>query len=444
MKSTSLRFRLLKVIAIPLAIGLISIAIASYLSAQHEAEEIYDAQLAHFARVLGLLTKHEIEEGDVSEKIIRLHDGTFNTPYEKDLAYRVWLGGDILLQSDNAFPLGPLTQSRGFTDRIIDGKLWRLFVLKESEVSVEVAEDYSARQDLIEKMAVSILLPSLLIIPLLIGAIWCGVRYGVAPLEKLSDLIRSQKPESLRPLSVENKPKEVIPLVEALNRLMLQVEDIIEREKRFTGYAAHELRTPLAALKTQVQVALRSKDPAEQQQLLQDILPGIDRMARLVEQLLTLVRVQKPALTMEKVHLSAIAQQMAKEFELLADKHQQTLIAEIEENITVAGNADMLQILLRNLLDNAIRYSPAGSTVTVFLKQEGDHARLTVRNTGVTLTPEQTERIFDPFYRANHDCQGSGLGLAIVNWIAKQHTTHIAVQSKENATEMVVDLSLVA
>ncbi len=432
MRSSSLRFRLLRVLAIPLLLGVASIAIASYLSARHEAEEIYDAQLAHFARVLGLLSQHEIEEGDVTEKLIDLHDGKFNTPYEKDFAYRVWLGKDVLMQSDNATSLGPLTQSTGFTDRMMNDRMWRIFILREQNVIVEVAEDYHARMDLIEKVGVSVLLPSLLVFPLLVCVIWFGVRYGIAPLDRLSAQIQSQQPEALQPIPTETLPSEVTSLVGALNRLMQRIEEVIDREKRFTGYAAHELRTPLAALKTQVQVALRSNNAVEQQQLFQDVLPGIDRMARLVEQLLTLVRVQKLEQELDDVDLSILARCMADEAEPLARKRQHTLIAEIQDNIHVKGNASMLEILLRNLLDNAFRHSPPGATVRITLKQEGG-VELSVHNTGVALTSEQAKRVFDPFYRVNHDGDGSGLGLAIVNWIAKQHGAAISVNSEENS-----------
>lgn len=432
MKPFSLRLRLLKIISLPIIIGLIFIGGAAYVSAKHEAEEIYDAQLAHFARVLGLLSQHEIEEGDVTEKIIQLHGGGFHAPYEKDFAYRVWLEDAVIMQSDNAIPFGPLTQTTGFTDRVIGKKLWRLFVLQEGAVTVEAAEDYHARRDLIEKVAASFILPFLLVIPLLMAAIWCGVRFGITPLDRLSTLIGSQKPEALQPLELKDIPTEIIPLVGALNSLMQQIEETLEREKRFTGYAAHELRTPLAALKTQVQVALRSKNPTEQQAMFAEVVPGIDRMAHLVEQLLTLVRVQKAEMDLQPVDLSTLARQLATEFEPLLTQKQQKLEQDIAQDIVVQGNHDLLTIALRNLLDNAMRYSPLGATIAISLNRRDSQIALCVSNSGVSLSQEQCQQIMEPFYRgAENDATGAGLGLAIVNWIARQHSATLRCESSK-------------
>lgn len=442
----SLRFRLLKIIAIPLMVSLIAIDISAYLSAKHEAEEIYDAQLAHFARVLGLLTQHEIDEGDLTEKLILLQEGKFNTPYEKDLAYRVWLDDNILLQSDNAMPFGPLTQSSGFTDRAIGHQLWRLFILREGNVTIEVAEDYHARNDLTEKVALSILLPLLLIFPALIITIWYGVRFGVAPLEKISNAIQQQKPEALKPIEDKAVPDEVKPLIEALNRLMQRVEEVIAREKRFTGYAAHELRTPLAALKTQVQVALRCKDLQEQQTMFGEVVPGIDRMAHLVEQLLTLVRAQHSEGESEKtqINFSALLQGTIADFVNIALQKNQHITSHITDNIHIIGNADMLHVLLRNILDNAIRYSPENADIDISLQlQENQLAVLAVSNSGVTLSDKQISHLFDPFYRgADNKTQGAGLGLAIVNWIAKQHHAVLSCSSSNNKTTIQLQLPL--
>lgn len=422
MKRCSLRLRLLRLVAIPLSIGMAVIGMASFIGARHEAEEIYDAQMTHFAHVLGVLIRHEIEEGDISEKRIHLQAGTFNTQYVKDFAYRVWLGENILLQSENADPFGPLTQASGFTDRAMGKKLWRVFVLRDGDVSVEVAEDYHARRDLTQHVAISILVPFLMVFPLLIITVWYGARFAIAPLDALSRRIQQQRPEALEPIDLPVIPKEVVPLVETINRLMERMNEVIEREKRFTGYAAHELRTPLAALKTQVQVALRAKDMETQKAMFQDVLTGIDRMTHLVEQLLTLMRMQGAMQVMHHLDFSGLVRKACAEFLKAAEAKRQTLEMQIVPGIAISGNEDMLAILLRNLLDNAVRYTPDGGFIEITLEEREERSVFHIANSGANLSAEQQERLFEPFYRANSsETQGAGLGLAIVKWIVMQH-----------------------
>lgn len=439
MKPFSLRMRLLKLIAIPLVIGLGGVAIASYFSAKLEAEEIYDAQLAHFARVLGLLTQHEIEEGDVSEKLIQLNKGTPSAPYEKNFAYRVWLKNDVILQSSNALPFGPRTQGEGFTDRKMGKELWRLFVLKEGDVTVEVAEDYHARIDLVEHVAISILLPFLFMVPVLFGAIWCGMRFGIAPLEAVSNNIRKQRPESLEPIQLPNIPQEISPVIESFNLLIKRVEQTLEREKRFTGYAAHELRTPLAALKTQVQVALRSKSLPEQKEMFADVLLGIDRMTHLVEQLLTLVRAQNLQQPMQPLHLQPLLQQSLEGIAAIILEKRLHVETSFEGDAVIQGNPEMLAILLRNILNNACRYSREGGLIEITQTLRDGNIYVTIRNeTSTPFSEGDIENIFEPFYRMETEVAGTGLGLSIAKWIAKQHHIDIwgEVAGKEFSLKM--------
>lgn len=427
MKKSSLRLRLLKLIALPLLAGLAGMASLAYFSAKKEAEEIYDAQLAHFARVMGTLAQHEVQEGDTETKTIRMDPEKFVTPYEKDVAYRVWLDGDILLQSENANRFGPPTQTSGFTDRKINHDLWRLFVLHEGNVTVEVAEDYHARRDLVEHVAASIILPFLFVLPLIFCAIGIGMRLGFAPLDNLSKHIRSQRPDALQPIHLPNVPQEIRPIIESLNQLMAQVERALEREKRFTGYAAHELRTPIAALKTQVQVALRSRNREEQEELFVEVEKGIDRMGRLVEQLLALVRAQKMEQSMQPVSIPPLLSQMVNDFAAMAQARQLHFDVHVTEHAVVFGNPEMLTILLRNVLDNAIRYSPAGGSIVINQILEDKTVYIAISNHTVReIPPSELQHIFEPFYRIKEvNVEGTGLGLSIAQWIAKQHHAQI-------------------
>lgn len=439
MKTASLRTRLLWRIALLMTVGLGTIGTFAYLNTREEAREIYDAQLAHFAKVLASMSEDEIEEGTITPRVISTDNSHFITPYEKDFAYRVWWKNTAILQSDNALLFGASSQSLGYTDRMTSRGLWRFFVLQEGDLIVEVGEDYEARHDLIEKIALSILGPLLFVFPLLMAAIWCGVRFGIAPLDRLQQQLSTQQPESLKPIAIGAVPQEINALVYTLNSLILKVEGVIDREKRFASYAAHELRTPLAALRTQVQVALRSPDVDEQKALFSEVVEGIDRMGHLVQQLLILVRAQNLTLPDTTVCISTLADRVCKEMTPFAAEKQQKLNTEITPSLYIRGDEAMLAALLRNLIDNAIRYSPERTHITVTLTSTAIGTMLTVENEGAELSKEQCECIFEPFYRGQQNTtQGTGLGLSIVAWIAKQHQAKITCVSESPKTTITV------
>jgi signal transduction histidine kinase len=444
MTQFSLYTRLLRMTSIPLVLGLIAIGIYSYLAARAEAENIYDAQLAHFAQVIGLLAHHEVEAGNISSKVIRMQEGDFAIPYQKDFAYRVWLKDRLLLHSENAVGFGKKMLSAGFADKYINNFLWRFYVLHEDNLTIEVAEDYHIRRDLVKQVGISIVVPLFLIFPILVAAVWYGVRYGISPLHNLSELIRRQTPENLNPVQLERIPKEVLPLVTALNHLMMQVNEAIDREKRFTRYAAHEMRTPLAALKTQIQVALREKDAATRKELLQDVLGGVDRATHLLEQLLLLARAQQQDIVKQQVDMSHSISTLIAAFHPIVVHKNQQLTASIAPDIFMDGNPELLTILVRNLLDNACKYSPENATITLKLEAQHKHGfSLRVSNSPVSLSQEQAQRMFDPFYRASHQedtPQGAGLGLAIVSWIVRTH--HLTLAHQVEGQSFTVSVSI--
>lgn len=427
----SLKNRLLQNISVPLVLGLLAIGLGSYHSARKEAGKMYDAQLAHFAYVLHEITIQQLAKGDVYPQKINIQTKAVASPYEKDLSYRVWWNEQLVLQSEHTEALGEKPKSLGFTEHANGEHHVRLFVMKQNNVLVEVAEDFHVRTALIHEMALSVLLPFFFVIPMLGLAIFLGLRIGLRPLNALSSHVAGLDPDALQCIGTDiSLPPELAPFVASINQLMRRVEEVIEREKRFTGYAAHELRTPLAALKTQLQVALREKDLVFAQQMYHETLTGVDRMAHLVNQLLLLLRSQKESQTLTVLNLSKLVNEVASGFEKsMAIRHQHLRI-EANPDIFCQGNAEMLRVLVRNLLDNAGRYSAEGTYITLTLKQPSEHAfELSVHNTGVALTDEECFLIFEPFYRSKATkTEGAGLGLAIVSWIARMH--HLQVQAR--------------
>lgn len=439
----SLRNRLLLNISLPLVLGLVAIGVGSYQSAKKEAEKIYDAQLAHFANVLRELALHEVALGDTAQKLISLQD-TAAIPYKKDFSYRVWLGDTLLLQSENAQNFGPKPKSEGFTDHEAGEHKLRLFVRREGEILVEVAEDYHARHDLIHQVALSILVPLFFIIPLLIFALGLGLRIGLRPLNQLSKHVAALHPDNLQRVDMDIAvPGELTPFTTSINQLMQRVEDVIEREKRFTGYASHELRTPLAALKTQLQVALREKDETVRRQMFTEAVSSIDRMAYLVNQLLLLLRSQRSEQDFAILDLSRLSMDVAAGFETAIAAKKQRLALQVQPNIQLEGNADLLRVMLRNLLDNANRYGPEGAQITLTLQDGPQGLQLQVHNTGVKLGAEECAQMFEPFYRGKGTmASGAGLGLAIVSWIAQMH--HLQVRAKPGNSGLTISCTILA
>jgi two-component system sensor histidine kinase QseC len=432
----SLRNRLLAYVCVPLLLGLLAIGLGSYRSARLEAGKIYDAQLVHFAQVLHELTEHELREAGPTAIAarIRIPMAASSTPYEKDLLYRVWRGEQLLLQSPQAQLLDHKTHTPGFTDRSMNGRRLRMFMQARDGIMVEVAEYDAARTDLIHHMALSILVPFFFVIPLLVVAVWWGVRIGLRPLNLLSSAVEKLNPAALQPLALPSAlPRELAPFAASINQLMARVEEVIEREKRFTGYAAHELRTPLAALKTQMQVALREKDEQQRRQMYGEAVAGVDRMAHLVSQLLLLLRSQKGEEPLSEQDLSALVERVATEMRPAMNAKGQSLACEIAPGIRQLGHADMLRVLLRNLLDNASRYSPQGAALRLHLSAHGQDAWvLRVHNSGVSLSDEECHHMFEPFYRGKQNVTpGAGIGLAIVSWIARMHRLRVVAATEE-------------
>lgn len=426
MKRFSLRIRMLKILLIPVALAYVIIGVASYYSSYHEAEEVYDAQLTLFAKVLRSLIQRDIDEG-IKQKRIVINDLLGLHQYEKNFAYRVWLHGKIILASSNAEPFGPISVPNGFVERIIKGERWRFFIYRDHDVTVEVAEHYEVRIDLIHHILQGIFLPQLLIIPSLALIIWLGVIGGLRPLDALSALIRRRTPDNLEKIDAPVVPREVAPVVDAINDLMCRVTEALEREKKFSNYAAHELRTPLAALKTQLQVALRTEDAGQALPMFRDLLPPIDRMQHLVEQLLSFVRIKAAYNNhQERVDLAAICREVLTDMAPLAAHNHRELESELTAEAMLNGNVDMLSALVRNLVSNAIKYTNDGGHVYVSLQCHEAGLELRVADDGIGIADKNRCDIFESFFRvAGTGVDGCGLGLAIVKWVAEMHHAEV-------------------
>jgi two-component system sensor histidine kinase QseC len=290
-------------------------------------------------------------------------------------------------------------------------------------VQVFVGEQVASRNSILWAVLRSSLGPMLLALPLLALAAWWAVRQGVAPLRLVGRALAQRSPDALQPIAVKGAPTEMTPMLDALNGLFGRIAELLESERRFTADAAHELRTPIAAIRAQAQVALGAAADAERLHALQATLQGCDRAARLVEQLLTLSKLESGAAhALVAVDLAALARQVVADAAPQALGKQQAIEVDATGPCTVRGDATLLAVMIRNLVDNAIRYSPSGATVKLAVSNAQGVVRLCLDDSGPGMSPPDMERVGERFFRVVGSGQdGSGLGWSIMRRIAAVH-----------------------
>ena len=397
-----------------------------------------DAHLTQAAALLIAQTTGELEEIE-TEHAPQLHK------YSRRVAFQIWEHGQLRLHSINA-PQTPLaSHERGFSDSNIEGRRWRVFSSLDAsgKLLIHVAEQAEVRDKLAREVAKNLLYPLLIALPLFALLLWLAVSRGLRPLASLTQEIALREPDNLAPLPVGAAPAEVLPLIDRLNRLFERIAASIQNERRFTADAAHELRTPVAAIKAQAQVARGAQDTTERIHALDSVIVGCDRAAHLIEQLLTLARLdslQKSAL--ETCELQALAVEVIAEMTPLArQKNVQLELAE-GEAATVQALPGLLRILLRNLIDNAVRYTPAGTLIQVRVDRAGGQPRISVSDNGPGIPAAERGKVLERFYRSlGTGEQGSGLGLSIVQRIAAIHGATLELASGEAGRGLRVDIA---
>ncbi len=426
---TSLRARLLLLLLSATLLLWGVTAFLSYREAHHEIEEIFDAQLARSARILLAQVGHEADEAEIEY-------GEDFHKYEIKIVFQVWDGeGKLILRSANAPEEALVKGGEGFEDARIEGRAWRVFSHWDGKhrLLVQVGERHDVRDELTESVVIHLFYPFAFAVPLLALLIWLGVGSGLAPLRGIAEEVACRAPQRLTPLEAGGAPDEIRPLVESLNGLLARLDTALENERRFTADAAHELRTPLAALKTQAQVAQRSTEEDERRHALQQVVEGVDRATHLVEQLLTLARLD-PERGLPHVATLALRPLAVECAALLApaalEKSIELSVAEGDG--AVSGDAAMLGVLLRNLIDNAIRYTPGGGWVKVAVRHEAAQVVLEVCDSGQGIAPAERGQVLRRFYRVlGSGVDGSGLGLSIVQRIAELHGATVELGESE-------------
>lgn len=416
----------------------------TFIDTHHEVDELLDAQLAQSAQVLMALGGQDSDDDNLQEL-----EGTIER-HQRELMFQVWSDhGELMMRSSNA-PEQPLTEADGYSEGDTIRGHWRYFSQmsrhRHDPVRVIVAEDHEVREELINGVIVRMMVPAAISLLVLGAWIWIAARRGLAPIDTIAHEVGEQAPERLQPIEPKEAPEEIRPLLVALNRLFGRVEHTLENERRFTADAAHELRTPLAALAAQAHVATRARDEAERQHALELLAGGMSRTSHLVDQLLTLARLEPEQATAPttSVRLDELAQ------EVCADHGSHALDKDISLEldaapVTIAADRELLRILLRNLVDNALRYTPAGGRVHVWVTASDGKIEIKVTDSGPGIPPEKREHVFERFARlAGQEIEGSGLGLSIVRRIVQRHGAQIRLDSGDEGKGLAVIVTFAA
>lgn len=367
--------------------------------------------------------------------------------YEDRFQIQVWnKHHELILHSSNA-PLEPLSNGKtGFSKVTFYNQPWRVFTTKPSKEGhfIVLAERYDIRTELAHRIMRDDVLIMLLAYPLLALLVWIVLGKGLSSLKRIAKEVSDRDRDYLEPVDIAKVPEEIKGLVDELNKLLIRLQEALDREKRFAGDAAHELKTPLAALKTQAQVALRTTDE-NRINALNNLIRSVDRSTHVVQQLLTLSRMGPENGVLDGIKSFNLRQLVADEIALIApiaiEKDIDISLQCDDDNVPVLGNPTALSILVRNLLDNGVRYTPPHSEVTISLASTEEGVIFTVADNGPGIPEALQQRVFERFFRVLGTQQsGTGLGLAIVSQIAILHNAPIKLSTPDSGQGLTIQI----
>lgn len=415
----SIRRRLLAFLLLSAAATALIVGAFTYRNILREHEELFDYQLRQMALSLR-------DQGAIPAALLGV-DAQGETP---DFVVQIWDfdGARVYLSR----PGKPLTSQAtlGFSDVEVEGKRWRAFGVESRRRVIQVAQPFDVRRDLAAAAALRSLWPLLAFLPFMAALVWWLVGRSLAPLDRLAAEVKARDAGTLAPVSESGLPAEIAPVAGALNSLLARLRHSFDRERAFVADAAHELRSPLTALKLQLQLHGRADDAAARQEAIRHLDAGVDRATHLVEQLLALARSepQDAPPPIEPADLAEAARLAIADIFPLARERNIRLALEAPDHAMVAGEFEALRTLARNLFDNAVRYTPEGGRVRGRIDVDEGRTQLVVEDSGPGIPESDRQRVFDRFYRRDNGAEvGSGLGLAIVKGVAARHRAQVSL-----------------
>ena len=391
-------------------------AAVTYRTARAETEALFDAQMQRIALSLS---------GSLGAGALSDDAPAAETPAAREMIIQIWRADGVMLYRSPQGRLLPPQTVIGFSDTVAGGEPYRIYALRTATQVVQVAQQTEARGRMAGQLALRAVLPVALLAPVLMLIVWWVVGRAIGPIERVRRQVAARRPDDLAPLPTAGLPAEVRPLVGEMNGLLTRLSAAWDALTHFTADAAHELRSPLAALRLQAQSLQRAPDDATRAIATERLLAGIDRATRLVEQLLALARQEGAGEGAERVSLdlTALARNALADAEPEAARRAIALTLDAPTaHVVLRADEAALAVLLRNLLGNALRHTPPGGQVRVGVREEASVIDLTVEDSGPGIAPDERARVLDRFYRVpGTPGHGSGLGLAIVRAIAERH-----------------------
>jgi two-component system OmpR family sensor kinase len=425
----SIRGTLLAWLLAGLALVAVVATVLTYVHTREEVGDIFDLQLKQLAYSTRI------------DDLVRGRPPTFAPPEGgsrvagvSEIVTQIWDRDGVLVYWSRPNAGLPVPATEGYSNVMQNGREWRVYTHVAGNHALQVAHAMDERREIATQTALRTLLPFAAMLPVLGVLIWYAVGLGLRPLEAMSRAVAKRRPDAMAPLAESSLPDELVPLAGSLNALLARLDEALAAQRRFTADAAHELRTPLAALKLQVELAERTQDATARAVAFDELKAGVDRAAHLVEQLLTMARLEPeaPARAFAPVDLAAIAREAVVARAALAAGKGIDLGIARTATVAARGDAASLAMLIANLLDNALRYTPSGGRIDVAIDDDGGSALLSVVDTGPGIPAAERQQVFERFHRGAAAAgtpagSGSGLGLSIVRRIADAHDATVTL-----------------
>lgn len=455
MKNGTLTRKLCLRIAPAILVTIAVIGFFAYRSAKQEINSVYDAQLVNDASVLWALVGNQFREAGPDRTVqipnIDLDINNQHAPskeadeYADARMFRIWKSGRMVMFSDTGLPDTISQQSVGFSEVDYNHEKWRIYsqVVPDTTVSIEVGEKKSLRDKLVVNILLQLSFSLLILVPTVGLLIWLGVKSGLGTIRTLVRAIRSRSPDDLSSIPVEHLPRDLSPLGQSINQLLSKLEHSLTAERRFSDHAAHQLRTPLAGLKLQLQMLAKAEGDSERMALVGDLTRSTDRATHLVEQLLRAARVNHQPVNLKAVPLYDATASVIADMANVAAEKQLDISLEGYEEASVRADELLMRLMISNLMDNAIKYTPDSGKIRITVLPRDGMWCLSIRDTGPGISESERKAVFHRFYRADHTAtDGAGLGLAIVGDILDRMSGEIALITPESGKGLCVEVLL--
>lgn len=417
----SIRNRLIVIIFSTLFICIVGIALFTFQNVREEFTEVMDGSLKQLAVSISS-NEPSLTGGNLIQ--------TRRLEQEDEFIIQVWKSGKLAYTSHPLIEVG-LQPDQGYGNVSYEHGSLRYYQYVEGAKVVQIFQSFDERQDLLQDMQRYFILPFLLACPAFVVLIYINIGRGLLPLTLLSKRLRERDGSNLTPIDIKDVPEEIVSLVQALNQLLRRLESSLFLQRRFTSDAAHELRTPLAAIRLNLDMLKRADSDGERRDVEKALYAATERSTNLVENLLLLARYETDTLAVgvEKVNLATVAKKVIKDLKTLSsDKQQAVTFENYSENATIDAQSGNIYVVVENLIQNAILYTPDFGQILISVSFANDNVILSVADNGIGIAPEERSRIFDRFYRCRGTKQmGSGLGLSIVKSIVEYYRGRIEV-----------------